>query len=78
MGCWSDAAPVLARARGREPGATCFVRRTSEGNRIDVMFCNNVAMAAGRAVGIVADAGIPIRLAIGCHLDVAEYKSCHL
>ena len=72
-GRWFDAALSFACASSEAPANTCFVRETSVGSRIDLAFCNNIAMSAVRRVSTVAGSGIPTHVPLALWLSLSEY-----
>ena len=73
-GRWVDAAAAVAAASGSSPDATCFVRDTSIGSRIDVILCNSIAAASLLDFGVVLDSGLPVHLPVACSLNLHAFS----
>ena len=67
-GGWTDAALAVARAENKQPCATCFVRDTSEGSRIDLVLLNNVLSHALTTCGVVGGTGLPTHVPVAAVL----------
>jgi len=73
-GRWVDAACAVAVATGTTPDATCYVRDTSEGTRIDAVLCNSVAGSALLDFGVVVGSGLPVHLPVACSLEYGTFS----
>eukprot|EP00666_Eupelagonemidae_sp_cell4sb_P009056 gene9056-biopygen33916 len=72
-GRWSDVAGDWARARSEEPEATCFVRKTSRGTRIDHMLMRQHLADVATDVEVLRDTGLPTHRPVRVQLELERY-----
>ena len=70
---WIDTCKNCATAQGKpEPDATCFVRATSVGTRIDGIFANSVAGHMIGEAGVLLDTSLPTHLPVAVELRMGD------
>ena len=70
-GRWLDAAHVCAQSQGFVADPTCFVRSTSVGSRIDVIFMNSVMRPMLGEAGALLDSTLPVHCPVASELGLA-------
>ena len=72
-GRWLDTCKICATAQGApEPDATCFVRATSNGSRIDAILANNIAGHMVGEAGVIADTLLPTHAPVALEMRIGD------